>query len=32
MTYAANLSTIEEELKKPNYKFYKTDIRDREDF
>lgn len=29
-TYAANLSTIEEELKNPNYKFYKTDIRDRE--
>lgn len=29
-TYAANPSTIEEELKNPNYKFYKTDIRDRE--
>lgn len=28
-TYAANLSTIKEELKNPNYKFYKTDIRDR---
>ena len=28
-TYAANPSTIEEELKNPNYKFYKTDIRDR---
>ena len=30
-TYAANPSTIEEELKNPNYKFYKTDIRDREE-
>ena len=29
-TYAANPSTIEEELKNPNYKFFKTDIRDRE--
>ena len=29
-TYAANPSTIESELKNPNYKFYKTDIRDRE--
>ena len=29
-TYAANPSTIKEELKNPNYKFYKTDIRDRE--
>lgn len=29
-TYAANPSTIEEELKNSNYKFYKTDIRDRE--
>ena len=29
-TYAANPSTIEEELKNPNYKFYKTDIRDRD--
>ena len=29
-TYAANPSTIEGELKNPNYKFYKTDIRDRE--
>ena len=28
-TYAANLSTIKEELKNPNYVFYKTDIRDR---
>lgn len=27
-TDAANPSTIEEELKNPNYKFYKTDIRD----
>lgn len=29
-TYAANPSTIDGELKNPNYKFYKTDIRDRE--
>lgn len=29
-TYAANPSTIAEELKNLNYKFYKTDIRDRE--
>ena len=29
-TYAANPSTIKEELKNPNYKFYKTDIRNRE--
>ena len=29
-TYAANPSTIKEELKNPNYKFFKTDIRDRE--
>lgn len=29
-TYAANPSTIEKELRNPNYKFYKTDIRDRE--
>lgn len=29
-TYAANPSTIKEELKNPNYKFHKTDIRDRE--
>ena len=29
-TYAANPSTIEGELKNPSYKFYKTDIRDRE--
>ena len=28
-TYAANLSTIKEELKNPNYAFYKVDIRDR---
>ena len=28
-TYAANPSTIREELKNPNYKFYKTDIRNR---
>lgn len=28
-TYAANLSTIKEELKNPNYVFYKIDIRDR---
>lgn len=28
-TYAANPSTIKEELKNPNYKFYKTDVRDR---
>ena len=29
-TYAANPSTSKEELKNPNYKFFKTDIRDRE--
>lgn len=29
LTYAANPSTMEEELKNPNYKFYKADIRDR---
>ena len=29
-TYAANPSTMKEELKNLNYKFYKTDIRDRE--
>lgn len=29
-TYAANPSTIKEELKNPNYVFYKEDIRDRE--
>ena len=29
-TYAANLSTIKEELKNPNYVFYKIDIRDRQ--
>lgn len=28
-TYAANPSTIEDELKNPNYKFYKTDISER---
>lgn len=28
-TYAANPHTIDEELKNPKYKFYKTDIRDR---
>lgn len=30
-TYAANPSTIKEELKNPNYRFCKTDIRDREE-
>ena len=30
-TYAANPSTIMEELKNPNYKFYKTDIRNRKE-
>ena len=29
-TYAANPSTIKDELRSPIYKFYKTDIRDRE--
>lgn len=29
-TYAANHSTIKDELNNPNYKFYKVDIRDRE--
>lgn len=29
-TYAANPSTMKEELKNPNYKFFKTDIRDRD--
>ena len=29
LTYAANPATIKEELKNPNYVFYKTDIRDR---
>ena len=28
-TYAANPHTIDEELKNPNYAFYKEDIRDR---
>ncbi len=31
LTYAANPSTMEEELKNPNYKFYKVDIRNREE-
>ena len=30
LTYAANPNTIKEELNNPNYKFFKTDIRDRE--
>ena len=30
LTYAANPNTIKEELNNRNYKFYKTDIRDRE--
>lgn len=30
LTYAANKNTIKEELKNPNYKFIKADIRDRE--
>ncbi len=30
LTYAGNLSTLEEALKNPNFKFYKTDICDRE--
>lgn len=30
-TYAANHNTIREELKNPNYKFYKTDIRKRKE-
>ena len=29
LTYAANPNTIKEELTNPNYKFYKTDIRNR---
>lgn len=29
-TYAANHNTIKEELKNPNYKFYRVDIRDRD--
>lgn len=29
LTYAGNLSTLEEALKNPNFKFYKTDICDR---
>ncbi len=31
LTYAANPSTMKEELKNPNYKFYKTDIRNRDE-
>ena len=30
LTYAGNLSTLEEALKNPNFKFYKTNICDRE--
>ncbi|MCQ2466566.1 MAG: dTDP-glucose 4,6-dehydratase [Clostridia bacterium] len=30
LTYAGNLSTLEDALKNPNFKFYKTDICDRE--
>lgn len=30
LTYAGNMSTLEEALKNPNFKFYKTDITDRE--
>ena len=30
LTYAANPSTMQEELQNPNYKFYKEDIRNRE--
>ncbi len=30
LTYAANPNTMQEELKNPNYKFYKEDIRNRE--
>ncbi len=30
LTYAANPKTMQEELKNPNYKFYKEDIRNRE--
>lgn len=30
LTYAGNLSTLEKALKNPNFKFYKTDICDRE--
>ncbi len=29
LTYAGNLSTLEKALQNPNFKFYKTDIRDR---
>lgn len=31
LTYAGNLSTLEKALENPNFKFYKTDICDRED-
>lgn len=31
LTYAGNLSTLEDALKNPNFKFYKTDIFDREE-
>ncbi len=31
LTYAGNLSTLERALKNPNFKFYKTDICDREE-
>lgn len=31
LTYAANPSTMQEELQNPNYKFYKEDIRNREE-
>lgn len=31
LTYAGNLSTLEDALKNPNFKFYKTDICDREE-
>ncbi len=31
LTYAGNLSTLEEALKNPNFKFYKTDICDRKE-
>ena len=30
-TYAANISTIKEELKKANYHFYRIDIRNRQE-
>ena len=31
LTYAANPNTIKEELENKNYKFYKVDIRNREE-